>query len=98
MSYEVLAGCKLHMAQLMSLSSQNLIRNQNGFTFIVPDFSGRLGKVTINTHTHTRLTALFPKIPGIRKVKPIRVLLKQETVSGSGIAGSYASVHLTPDR
>ena len=53
MSYEVLAGCKLHMAQLMSLSSQNLIRNQNGFTFIVPDFSGRLWKVTINTHTHT---------------------------------------------
>jgi len=53
MSYEVLAGCKLHMAQLMPLSSQNIIRNQNGFTFIVPDFSGRLGKVTINTHTHT---------------------------------------------
>ena len=39
--------------------------------------------------THTRLTALFPGLPGwagTRKVKPIWVLLKQETVSGSGIS------------
>ena len=42
-----------------------------------------------NTHTHTRLTALFPGLPrwaGTRKVKPIWILLKQETVSGSGIS------------
>ena len=49
------------------------------------------------THTHpfnewqtqTHLTALFPGLPGwagTRKVKPIWVLLKQETVSGSGIS------------
>ena len=41
------------------------------------------------THTHTRLTALFPGLPrwaGARKVKPIWILLKQETVSGSGIS------------
>jgi len=41
------------------------------------------------SHTHTRLTALFPALPGwagTRKVKPIRILLKQETVSGSGIS------------
>ena len=41
-----------------------------------------------HTHTHTRLTALFPGLPrcaGTRKVKPIWILLKQETVSGSGI-------------
>ena len=41
------------------------------------------------THTHTRLTALFPGLPrwaSTRKVKPIWVLLKQETVSGSGIS------------
>jgi len=41
------------------------------------------------THTHTRLTALFPGLPGwagTRKVKPIWILLKQETVSGSGIS------------
>jgi len=38
---------------------------------------------------HTHLTALFPGLPGwagTRKVKPIRILLKQETVSGSGIS------------
>jgi len=46
-----------------------------------------------HTHTHTRvrarLTALFPGEPGragTRKVKPIWILLKQETVSGSGIS------------
>ena len=41
-----------------------------------------------NTHTHTRLTALCPGLPGwagTRKVKPIWILLKQETVSGSEI-------------
>ena len=40
-------------------------------------------------NTHTCLTALFPGLPGgasTRKVKPIRILLKQETVSGSGIS------------
>jgi len=38
-----------------------------------------------HTHTHTRLMALFPGLPrwaGTRKVKPIWILLKQETVSG----------------
>jgi len=42
-----------------------------------------------HTRTHTRLTALFPGLPGwagTRKVKPIWILLKQETVSGSGIS------------
>ena len=40
-------------------------------------------------HTHTRLMFLFPGLPGwagTRKVKPIWILLKQETVSGSGIS------------
>ena len=40
------------------------------------------------THTHTRLTALFlglPRCAGTRKVKPIWILLKQETASVSGI-------------
>ena len=48
-----------------------------------------------NTHTHTRLTALFPGLPGwagTRKVKPIWILLKQETESGSGISWAYASL------
>ena len=44
-----------------------------------------------HTHTHTRarLTALFPGLSGwagTRKVKPIWILLKQGTVSGSGIS------------
>jgi len=43
----------------------------------------------LHTHTHTHLTALFPGLPGwagTRKVKPIWILLKQETVSGSDIS------------
>ena len=43
----------------------------------------------MTAHTHTRLTALFPGLPGwagTRKVKPIWILLKQETVSGSDIS------------
>jgi len=42
-----------------------------------------------HTHTHTRLTALCPGLPGwagTRKVKPNWILLKEETVSGSGIS------------
>ena len=41
------------------------------------------------THTHTRLTAPFPGLPRwavTRKVKPVWILLKQETMSGSGIS------------
>ena len=41
------------------------------------------------TNTHTRLTALCPGLPkwaGTRKVEPVLILLKQETVSGSGIS------------
>ena len=41
------------------------------------------------SYIHTRLTALCPGLPrwaGTRKVKPIWILLKQETVSGSGIS------------
>jgi len=55
-------------------------------------------------YTHTRLTAFFPGLPrwaGTRKIKPIWILLKQETVSGSGISCAickYASLHLAPDR
>jgi len=40
-------------------------------------------------NTHTRLTGLCPGLPesaSTRKVKPIQILLKQETVSGSGIS------------
>ena len=50
-----------------------------------------------NTHTHTRLTALCPGLPGwagTRKAKPIWILLKQEIVSGSGI--SWATCKSAP--
>jgi len=50
-------------------------------------------------YTHTHLMTLCPGLPGwagTRKVKPVWILLKQETVSGSGI--SWASLHLAPDR
>jgi len=50
------------------------------------------------THTHTRLTALCPGLPrwaSTRKVKPIWILLKQETVAS---AGPYATLHLAPDK
>jgi len=44
---------------------------------------------SIYAHTHTRLMALCPGLPGwagTRKVQPGWILLKQETVSGSGIS------------
>jgi len=42
--------------------------------------------INTHTHTHTRLTARFPGLSrwaGTRKVKPMWIFLKQETVSGS---------------
>jgi len=47
-----------------------------------------LTQARTHARTHTRLTAPFPGLPGragTRKVKPIWILLKQETLSGSGI-------------
>ena len=46
-------------------------------------------KLKAVAEAHTHLTALFPGLPrwaGTKKVKPIWILLKQETVSGSGIS------------
>ena len=54
---------------------------------IAPGLSGSPALQPHNTHTH--LTAFFPGLPGsagTRKVKPIWILLKQKTVSGSGIS------------
>ena len=48
-----------------------------------------LARAHTHSHTHTRLMALFLGLPGwaaTRKVKPISILLKQETVSGSSIS------------
>ena len=46
-------------------------------------------EVLSDSHAHTRLTALCLRLPGwacTREVKPIWILLKEETVSGSGIS------------
>jgi len=59
-----------------------------------------VGDIHSITHTHTRLRALFPGLPGwagTRKVKTIWILLKQETVSGSGISWAICSLHLASD-
>jgi len=58
---------------------------------------------TIKTYTHTRLTALCLGLfrwASTRKVKPIWILLKQETVSGCGISwaickSTHSSVQIT---
>jgi len=50
-------------------------------------------------HTHTRLMALCPGLPGwagTRKVKPIWILMKQETVSGSGSGISWGTCKSAP--
>ena len=49
----------------------------------------KMWQSSLHTHTHTRLTAVFSGLPGwagTRKEKPIWILLKQETVSGSCIS------------
>ena len=51
--------------------------------------SWKIDKCVTYIHMYTRLTALFPGLPGwasTRKVKPIWILLKLETMSGSGIS------------
>ena len=58
------------------------IRQNCGHDFVVSHFWPTL----YMAHTHTRLAALCLGLPGTRKVTPIWVLLKQETVSGSGIS------------
>ena len=50
---------------------------------------------------YTRLKALCLGLPGragTRKVKPIGILLKQETVSGSGISGAICKSALRSRR
>ena len=58
---------------------------------ILRDFSehGKLREFWATLHYYIRLTTLFPGLPrwiGNRKVKPIWILLKQETMSGRGIS------------
>ena len=73
-----------------------LIYIQTGFTYLVlayPGYSGKKGCRSSSSsaymHTNTYLRAICPGLPrwaGTREVKPIWILLKQETMSGSGIS------------
>ena len=59
------------------------------FTTATEQLMLNASNISTSVHTHTRLTAVCPGLPGLagtRKVKPIWILLKQETVSGSGIS------------
>ena len=60
------------------------IKIHSGLTFLLA-----ASKIVLLGDTHTHLMTLWPGLPGwagTRKVKPIWILLKQETVSGSGIS------------
>ena len=56
----------------------------------MPELAHNQKYITVSSrHTHTRLMAVCPRVSGwagTRKVKPTWILLKQETVSGSGIS------------
>ena len=68
------------LPQKYALTTSLIVLSGTKWCFCIPVLS--------HTHTHTCLTAHFPRLPGwagTRKVKPIWILLKQETVSGSGI-------------
>ena len=60
----------------------------SGISWTIFKSAPRSRQITIQ-HTHTRLTALCPGLPGsasTRKVKTIWILLIQQPVSGSGIS------------
>jgi len=63
--------------------------------------TNKLFQVTAaHSYTHP-FNGCFPGLlgrAGTRKIKPIWILLKQATVSGSGISWAYASLQLAPDR
>ena len=77
-------GFDLLPEEAISTSTRTLLASLGMAGCYLSDYT-----IAIHTHTHTLLTALFPGLPmwaGTRQVKPIWILLKQETVSGSGIS------------
>ena len=82
-----------HMLEVEPIGQHGSSSGQNGcgFSFCCYRMTPCYSRSTVSTHTHTynRLTALCPGLPewaGTRKVKPIWILLEQETASGSGIS------------
>jgi len=82
----IAADCELEVASnANSCHNNGRIRNTLNNTLITHT------QTHTHTHTHSRLTAHCPGLPGwagTRKVKPIWILLKQQTVSGRGISGA----------
>ena len=80
-----LAYCKSAIGDIMSAASTDSSNN-------------KISNLTVmTTHTHTRLMALCQGLhgwAGTREAKPIWILLKQETVSGSG--NSWATCKSAP--
>jgi len=79
----------VHFGAVVTVQSSEPTTNvPTQLNFLTPKCQSTEGnQACITTHTH--LTALFSGLPGwagTRKVKPIWILLKQETVSGTGIS------------
>jgi len=81
-------GADLHMAQLMPLplAVSCTSKIQIGFTFLVPAHLGSPGQRAVKRVCVCVCFLGLPGCVGTRKVKPIWILLKQETVCGSGIS------------
>ena len=94
--YRPISGCTLSLflqcsTQLVCCHAIVWLQFQNGTKVISGLVEILHVKIRLKTHAHARadLTAPFPGLPGwagTRKVKRIWILLKQETVSGSGIS------------
>ena len=83
--FTIVEGQQKCLLKARSFSGRTTSSVCNVFFCIIPSAVGN----SPYTHTHICLTALFPGQPrwaGTRKVKPIWILLKEETVSGSGIS------------
>ena len=64
-------------------------RNRTKCHCLDDSYAAYTPSLVFTVYTHTRLTALCPGLPrwaGTRKIKAIWILMKQETVSGSGIS------------
>ena len=82
-----------HKTMLLLFSEVVILKAQPACSNVAQEVQLRLSlfsNVLFSAHTHTqRFNGPFPGLPrwsGTRKVKPIWILLKQETVSGSGIS------------
>ena len=67
----------------------NIGINLFGWIMTIYGYAIARARARAHTHTHTHVTALCPGLPAwasTRKLTPIWILLKQETVSGSGIS------------